>query len=104
MIASGAKEADWYLHNAEDCYSAMLAAAPDLRPNATEAQPAPAEKPTDQQIEHLVTREDVEPLITEGKARYLWSKAHDDTTDRMAFQVFAQLVAAHVAQKLKGVA
>ena len=29
MLKAGAKEVDWYDHNASDCYRAMLAAAPD---------------------------------------------------------------------------
>ncbi len=30
--------------------------------------------------------------LTDGQIRKLWSDAHNDTTDRMAFQVFASLV------------
>jgi len=30
--------------------------------------------------------------LTEGKLSWLWSDAHNDTTDRMAFQVFARAI------------
>lgn len=30
--------------------------------------------------------------LTDGQISWFWSKAHDDTTDRMAFQVFARAI------------
>lgn len=33
--------------------------------------------------------------LTDGRISWLWSDAHNDTTDRMPFQVFARAIEAH---------
>ena len=30
--------------------------------------------------------------LSDGNIRWLWSEAHNDTTDRMPFQVFAKII------------
>lgn len=40
------------------------------------------------------------PLLTDGNVSWLWSEAHNDTTDRMPFQVFARAIEQAVRQKV----
>lgn len=35
-------------------------------------------------------------MLSESKIRWLWSEAHNDTSDRMAYQVLAEMVEAEV--------
>lgn len=39
------------------------------------------------------------PLLTDGNISWLWSEAHNDTTDRMPFQVFARAIEQAVRNK-----
>lgn len=38
-------------------------------------------------------------MLSESKIRWLWSEAHNDTSDRMAYQVLAEMVEAEVRKQ-----
>lgn len=38
-------------------------------------------------------------MLSESKIRRLWSEAHNDTSDRMAYQVLAEMVEAEVRKQ-----
>ena len=47
-------------------------------------------------IEALQSAQPVAQPLTDKRISWLWSESHNDTTDRMAFQVFARAIeAAH---------
>ena len=38
-------------------------------------------------------------MLSESRIRWLWSEAHNDTSDRMAYQVLAEMVEAEVRKQ-----
>ena len=38
-------------------------------------------------------------MLSESKIRWMWSEAHNDTSDRMAYQVLAEMVEAEVRKQ-----
>ena len=38
-------------------------------------------------------------MLSESKIRWMWSEAHNDTSDRMAYQVLAAMVEAEVRKQ-----
>lgn len=38
-------------------------------------------------------------MLSESKIRWMWAEAHNDTSDRMAYQVFAEMVEAEVRKQ-----
>lgn len=87
MIEAGKKEADWYEHNAIDCYQAMLAAAPT----------APAGEPDDSDICEQVELPHV-LAWADGIRGDMWTEYADRITDEEA-RVAQAVWAAHTGEQ-----